>query len=400
LGKAAGDSPDLKPLDLLDRLLPVYKELLKKFADAGIEWVQMDEPILVYDLTEDVKGAFKGAYDYLATADDRLKLLFTTYFGSIVQNLDIISSGLHIQGLHIDLVRAPEQLDKVISAIGPKTVLSLGVVDGRNIWKSNLAHAISLVQHAISKVGKDRVLVASSSSLLHTPYSIETEHKISPEIKNWFSFAIEKCKELATIAKVVNGEEVQVTEYLADNAKAIQSRRTSHLTNDVQVRERLSAVTPELYKRLAEYSVRDAAQRKKLQLPLFPTTTIGSFPQTKEIRAARSKLGKKEITEEQYDKFIQEEIQSMIKFQDEVGLDVYVHGEPERNDMVWFLGMILTTGSILRRTVEGLCIHSEWMGSIFRFAICASSDYCRRCFASRTHDGERVQVRRQSHEQT
>lgn len=336
LGKAASDSPDLNPLDLLDKLLPVYKQLLKKLADTGAEWVQIDEPILAYDLPEEVKSEFKAAYDHLATADDRLKLLFTTYFGSITHNLDIISTGLNIQGLHIDLVRAPEQLDQVISAIGPKTILSVGVVDGRNIWKTDLKRAIALVQQAVDKLGKDRVFVASSSSLLHTPYSIVNEKKIPAEIKNWFSFAIEKCKELSVIASVVNGQSASVQEYLDENAKAIESRRTSVLTNDPQVKKRFDAITPQLLNRKSVYTTRKAAQTEKLHLPLFPTTTIGSFPQTKEIRAARNKLGKGEITEEQYESFIEKEIESMIKIQDEIGLDVYVHGEPERNDMVHY----------------------------------------------------------------
>jgi len=334
LGKAAHDSPDLKPLDLLEKLLPVYKELLKKLADAGVEWVQVDEPILTYDLTEEVTSEFKAAYDYLATVDDRLKYLFTTYFGSIVHNLDIISSGLQIQGLHVDLVRASEQLEKVIAAIGPKTVLSVGVVDGRNIWKTNLDKAISLVQQAVDKLGKDRVFIASSSSLLHTPYSIANEKKLDPEVKNWFSFAIEKCKELSVIAGAINNGPESVKEFLEENAKAIESRRTSDHTNDPAVKERFEKITPELYKRKSEYPKRKEAQIAKLHLPLFPTTTIGSFPQTKEIRAARNKLGKKEINEEQYEKFIEKEIEEMIKIQEEIGLDVLVHGEPERNDMV------------------------------------------------------------------
>jgi 5-methyltetrahydropteroyltriglutamate--homocysteine methyltransferase len=337
LGKAAHDSPDLKPLGLLEKLLPVYKELLKKLADAGVEWVQIDEPILAYDLSEEVKSEFKAAYDYLATVDCRLKFLFTTYFGSIVHNLDIISTGLHIQGLHVDLVRAPEQLDEVIAAIGPKTVLSVGVVDGRNIWKTNLKTAIALVDRAVEKLGKDRVFIASSSSLLHTPYSIANENKLPTEVKNWFSFAIEKCHELATIAKAVNNGPESVKEILEDNAKAIESRRTSALTNDPEVKERYEKITPELLARKSVYPTRKEAQVEKLHLPMFPTTTIGSFPQTKEIRQARNKLGKKEITEEQYEKFIEKEIQEMIKFQEEVGLDVFVHGEPERNDMVFSL---------------------------------------------------------------
>jgi 5-methyltetrahydropteroyltriglutamate--homocysteine methyltransferase len=347
LGKAAHDSPDLKPLDLLEKLLPVYKELLKKFADAGVEWVQIDEPILAYDLTPEVKSEFKAAYDYLATVDSRLKVLFTTYFGTIVHNLDIISSGLHIQGLHIDLVRAPEQLDEVIAAIGPKTVLSVGVVDGRNIWKTNLKNAISLVERAITKLGKDRVFIASSSSLLHTPYSIANENKLPAEVKNWFSFAIEKCKELAVIAGAINHGPESVEEALAANAKAVESRRTSALTNDPQVKERFNTITPDLLKRKSVYPTRKEAQVEKLHLPLFPTTTIGSFPQTKAIRQARNKLGKKEINEEEYEKFIEKEIQEMIKFQEEVGLDVFVHGEPERNDMVHSHWSLLMIGSIL-----------------------------------------------------
>jgi 5-methyltetrahydropteroyltriglutamate--homocysteine methyltransferase len=291
---------------------------------------------LAYDLPEEVKLEFKAAYDYLATADDRLKLLFTTYFGTIVHNLDIISTGLHIQGLHVDLVRAPGQLDDVIAAIGPKTVLSVGVVDGRNIWKTDLKKAIALVQHAVDKVGKDRVFVASSSSLLHTPYSIANEKKLDPEVKEWFSFALEKCKELSVIANVINNGPQSETEYLVANAKAVESRCTSSLTNDPQVKERFDAISAGLLQRKSEYTIRKEAQVAKLHLPLFPTTTIGSFPQTKEIRQARNKLGKKEITEEEYEKFIEKEIQEMIQFQEEVGLDVFVHGEPERNDMVCY----------------------------------------------------------------
>ena len=334
LGKVAHDSPNLKPLSLLDKLLPLYKDLLKKFADAGAEWIQVDEPILVYELPVEVKAEFKGVYDYLATVDSRLKILFTTYFGTITHNLDVISSGLHIQGLHIDLVRAPEQLKQVIGAIGPKTVLSLGVVDGRNIWKTDLNAAIALVKQAAEQLGKDRIFVASSSSLLHTPYSIANEKQLDPEIKEWFSFAIEKCKELAVIANVINHGEDSEKEFLEANAKAIQNRRTSSLTNDFAVKTRLEEISADLLKRKSAYPARKEAQNAKLHLPLFPTTTIGSFPQTKEIRQARNKLGKKEITEEQYEQFIEKEIQNMIKFQEDVGLDVFVHGEPERNDMV------------------------------------------------------------------
>lgn len=400
LGKTAGDSPNLKPMSLIEKLLPLYRELLKKLADAGAEWVQIDEPILVYELSEEVKAEYKAVYDYLATIDSRLKLLFTTYFGSITHNLDVISSGLHIQGLHIDLVRAPSQLNKVIGAIGPKTLLSLGVVDGRNIWKTDLRAAITLVNQAAEQIGKDRIFVASSSSLLHTPYSLVNEKQLDPEIKNWFSFAVEKCKELAVVANVINHGEASEKDFLEANAKAIESRRTSSLTNDAAVKKRLSEVTPELLKRKSVYPTRKAAQKEKLHLPLFPTTTIGSFPQTKEIRQARNKLGKKEITAEQYEAFIEKEIQEMVKFQDEVGLDVYVHGEPERNDMVCDYSLMgLTVGSIFRRTFERFCIHAEWVGAIFRISICQTSHRRRRRFSSSTHDRQGIQVRCRSHQE-
>ncbi|KAG6079309.1 homocysteine methyltransferase Met26 [Claviceps sp. LM84 group G4] len=336
LGKAdRGQSVD--PIDLLDKLLPVYEQLLIKLKEAGAETVQIDEPTLVFDLPAKTKAAFKPAYEKFASLGDKIpKLVFTTYFGDIVHNLDLLPKDIY--AVHIDLVRNPEQLETVAGAIGSKTVLSVGVVDGRNIWKTNLKRAIETVQTAVHKLGEERVIVATSSSLIHTPHTIASEKKLDPEVADWFSFASEKVVEIALIAKAVTNGPSSVREQLEANEKSMQARATSSRTNDPDVKERQSKVTQKDHERQSEFTTRIAAQQKKLNLPLFPTTTIGSFPQTSEIRVQRNKFTKGEITEEQYDKFIEEEIKQNVKIQEELGLDVFVHGEPERNDMVQYFG--------------------------------------------------------------
>ena len=336
LGKADRDQT-VDPIDLLSGLLPVYEKLLTQLKEAGAETVQIDEPVLVLDLPAKSKAAFKPAYEKFAALGDKIpNLVLATYFGDIVHNLDVVPKS--ISGLHVDLVRNPEQLDTVIGALGDKTVLSAGVVDGRNIWKTNFKRAIETVEAAIQKLGKDRVIAATSSSLLHTPHTLASEKKLDAEVADWFSFASEKAVEIAVIAKAVTEGPAAVREQLEANAKSMQSRATSSRTNDPKVKERQAAVTEADHRRKSEFSVRITQQQDKLKLPLFPTTTIGSFPQTKEIRLQRSKFTKKEITEEQYDKFIEEEIRNNVKIQEELDLDVFVHGEPERNDMVQFFG--------------------------------------------------------------
>ncbi|KAI0006695.1 5-methyltetrahydropteroyltriglutamate-homocysteine S-methyltransferase [Xylariaceae sp. FL0662B] len=336
LGKAdRGQS--VQPIDLLDKLLPVYAELLSKLKAAGAETVQIDEPVLVFDLPAKTKAAFKPAYEKFAGLGDKIpKLVFTTYFGDIVHNLDLLPK--EIYAVHIDLVRNPEQLQTVLGALGPKTVLSAGVVDGRNIWKTNLKRAIETVESAIQKIGKERVIVATSSSLLHTPHTLASEKKLDPEIADWFSFASEKAVEIAIIAKAVTEGPASVRDALEANAKSMHARATSSRTNNPKVKERQSKIVPSDYSRKSEFPVRISQQQKKLNLPLFPTTTIGSFPQTKEIRVQRSKFTKGEISAAQYDKFIEQEIEMNVKIQEELDLDVFVHGEPERNDMVQYFG--------------------------------------------------------------
>ncbi|KAI1539179.1 MetE Methionine synthase II cobalamin-independent [Pyrenophora tritici-repentis] len=317
LGKADRDQT-VDPISLLEKLLPVYVELLQKLKEAGAEYVQIDEPVLVYDLPQKVKDAFKPAYEKLV-ASGLPKLILATYFGDVVHNLDVFPSLQGVAGIHIDLVRNPEQLDQVISKLGSSQVLSAGVVDGRNIWKTNFKNAIEIIETAVQKLGKDR-------------------KKLPEEVKDWFSFAVQKVSEVVVIAKAVNDGPAAVREALEANAKSMQARASSARTNNKAVKDRQASVTPEQHERKSAFPERYAQQKKHLSLPTFPTTTIGSFPQTKEIRISRNKFTKGEITAEEYEKFIEKEIDDVIKIQDELDLDVYVHGEPERNDMVQYFG--------------------------------------------------------------
>ncbi|KAF2759688.1 cobalamin-independent methionine synthase [Pseudovirgaria hyperparasitica] len=336
LGKADRDQ-DVEPISLLPKLLPVYVELLTALKKAGAETVQIDEPVLVFDLQPAVKAAFKPAYEALAKSD-LPKIVLATYFGDIVHNFDVLPALANVHALHVDLVRHPEQLEPVISQLGPNQVLSAGVVDGRNIWKTNFKKAIEIVETAIQKLGAERVIVATSSSLLHTPHSLDSEKKLDADVREWFSFAAQKIREVAVIAKAVTDGPASVKAELESNEKAMQARATSKRTNNPAVKEAQSKITKAMHDRKSEFPARYEQQKKHLSLPLFPTTTIGSFPQTKDIRIQRNKFTKGEITPEEYEKFIEKEIDEVIRVQDELGLDVYVHGEPERNDMVQYFG--------------------------------------------------------------
>lgn len=338
LGKADRDQSIL-PIDSLDKLIPLYEDLLKQLKAAGAEHVQIDEPVLVFDLQDNVKNAFKPAYAKLgALGDAAPKITLATYFGDIVHNIDVLKHLQSLHAIHIDLVRNPEQLEEVIGALGSSQVLSAGVVDGRNIWKTNFKKAIEVIETAVQKLDKDRVIVATSSSLLHTPHTLASEKKLDAEVADWFSFAVEKASEVALIAKAVTEGPAAVREQLEANQKSMQARASSKRTNDQAVKERQSKVNNEMYNRKSPFPTRIAEQGKTLNLPLFPTTTIGSFPQTKDIRIQRNKFTKGEITAEEYEKFIEKEIQEVVRIQEELDLDVLVHGEPERNDMVQYFG--------------------------------------------------------------
>ncbi|EGW34463.1 uncharacterized protein SPAPADRAFT_59887 [Spathaspora passalidarum NRRL Y-27907] len=334
LGKADKDSLDLEPISLLEKVLPVYKQLLAQLKAAGANQVQIDEPVLVLDLPEEVQAKYQAAYEALV-GDDLPELVLTTYFGDVRPNLKAIAN-LPVAGYHFDFVRAAEQFDEVVAIVGEKQTLSVGIVDGRNIWKTDFAKAAAFVEKAIAKLGADRVVTATSSSLLHTPVDLESESKLDPVIKDWFSFATQKLAEVVAIAKKVSGDDVSAA--FAANAASIKARSESSITNNPKVQERLTTINEALSTRKAAFPERLAEQKTKYNLPLFPTTTIGSFPQTKDIRINRNKFAKGQITAEEYEAFINKEMETVIRFQEEIGLDVLVHGEPERNDMVQYFG--------------------------------------------------------------
>lgn len=338
LGKKAREaSESFNPIDLLPKLLPVYSQLLSELKAAGVEWVQIDEPVLSYEFSGKYAAQYTQAYTELAKVAP--KILLATYFGRLESNIEFVAP-LPVAALHIDLDREPAQLEPVIKAIkDTKLILSLGLVSGRNIWKNDIAASIKLAQVAIDALGAERVLVATSSSLLHTPVTLASEKKLDPTVKDFFSFALEKAEEVAVIAAALSGsQDAKITAALEANRVSIAKRREFESTSDDAVRKRVAAIKPSDFERKSPFPARWAAQKTHLDLPKFPTTTIGSFPQTKEIRQARAKLTKGEITEDEYDEFIKKEIQLVVEFQEKVGLDLLVHGEPERNDMVQYFG--------------------------------------------------------------
>ncbi|KAG6873735.1 hypothetical protein C0995_011554 [Termitomyces sp. Mi166 len=338
LGKAAkGAKPGFQPISLLPKLLPIYIKLLSELKEAGAEWVQVDEPVLVLDNAASLEKEFTSTYTELASLAP--KILLTTYFARLDSNLNFVAK-LPIAGLHIDLDRAPGQLQEVVDAIkSTNIVLSLGLVSGRNIWKTDFDAAIKLGKVAVDALGQERVIVATSSSLLHTPVTLASETKLTPEQKDWFSFATEKAAEVAIIAAALsNSQDPKVAAALEANKASIAARRAFEASSDDTVRKRVAAITPDQLERKSPFAVRKEIQAKHINLPKFPTTTIGSFPQTKEIRLARAKLGKGELTYEQYEEFIKKEIETVVRFQEKIGLDLLVHGEPERNDMVQYFG--------------------------------------------------------------
>ena len=278
LGKAGKDAkPGFQPITLLSKLIPVYETLLADLKAAGAEWVQVDEPVLVLDSAATLESKFSIAYAALAKVAP--KILLTTYFARLDSNLTYIAK-LPVAGLHIDLDRAPEQLDEVLVALKPTPiVLSLGLVSGRNIWKTDFDVAIKLGQKAIDALGQERVIVATSSSLLHIPVTLASEKKLTEEQKDWFSFALEKASEVATIAAVLSGSQnPEVAAALEANKVSISKRRLFESASDDTVRNRVAAITPDQLERKSAFTIRKEIQAKHLSLPKFPTTTIGSFP--------------------------------------------------------------------------------------------------------------------------
>ncbi|OJV79624.1 MAG: 5-methyltetrahydropteroyltriglutamate--homocysteine S-methyltransferase [Bacteroidia bacterium 44-10] len=326
-------------LELLERLLPVYIELLKELEEAGAVWVQLDEPFLVTDIDEKTKKAYTEAYDTIRKACPRLKLLIATYFEGLRENMPLAVQ-LPVDALHIDLVRAPSQLDDVLAQLPADKVLSLGVVDGRNIWKNNFDQSLEFINKAVPRLGTGRVMIAGSSSFLHVPYDLDLEtdeEALTPEIKQWMAFARQKAEELALLKKLAEGDRSLLSK-LDENRQAMENKRTSPLIHNKEVEERCASVSDNDARRKSPFPVRKKLQQQELQLPSYPTTTIGSFPQTKEVRSWRAKFKKGELSAEEYDRLLKSETKKTIEWQERIGLDVLVHGEFERNDMVEYFG--------------------------------------------------------------
>lgn len=329
LGKAKGVEFD--KLDLLERLLPVYGEIFQRLAAQGVEWVQIDEPILVLDLPQDWKNAFERAYNILQR--EPLRKLLATYFGGLEDSLGLAAS-LPLDGLHIDLVRAPQQYPTILDRLPSYKVLSLGLVNGRNVWRCDLEQALDVLRHAHERLG-ERLWVAPSCSLLHCPVDLAREDQLDAELKSWLAFAVQKCGEVAVLARALEQPEApDVLAALSESRAMLASRAASPRIHKPEVQARLKAIGARDAQRLSPFAVRIQKQRAGLDLPLFPTTTIGSFPQTPAIRLARQAFRQGKLSAADYAEAMHSEIRHAVELQEGLGLDVLVHGEAERNDMV------------------------------------------------------------------
>ena len=334
LGKSVDGS---NRLELLDNLLAAYSELFKKLQEIGVKDVQIDEPTLVTDLAAEALKAFPKAYAQIKQAAGSINLHLATYFDALADNA-ALAFGLETASVHVDLVRSPKQLDEVLNLVKPNQQLSLGLVDGRNIWINNFENSIAVAKKAVAKLGADRVIVAPSCSLLHTPVDLANETTLDAELKSWLAFATQKLSEIVVIAKAAGGNEAEVKAAIDANKKAVEARKTSARIHDEAVKKRVASVNESMMNRQSNFAKRKQIQAAAINLPLLPTTTIGSFPQTKEVRKARADFKAGLITAADYQKFLQEETTRCIRFQEEIDLDVLVHGEFERNDMVEYFG--------------------------------------------------------------
>ncbi len=319
-------------LSLLPRLLPIYAEVLRSLRDAGAGWVQIDEPVLATAPNGQVALALTEAYANLAREVPGLNLLLTSYFDAHDANLELAFS-LPVAGVHVDLTVRPDLLTRLPELARDK-VVSLGVIDGRNIWKTDLTALLDRLEPVVSQL--DQVILAPSCSLLHVPIDLEQEDKLDDDLKSWLAFAEQKLTELAVLkSALVNGRD-SVADALAANAAAIAARRASPRIHNAAVSQRVAGLTPPMSERQSPFAERILKQRKRLNLPLYPTTTIGSFPQTAEVRAARLQNAKGQLSDGDYDAFLKAETEKAVRWQEEIGLDVLVHGEFERNDMVQY----------------------------------------------------------------
>jgi 5-methyltetrahydropteroyltriglutamate--homocysteine methyltransferase len=335
LGKVKG--ADFDPLLLLERVLPVYESILRRLAEVGATWVQIDEPMLALDTRPEAQRAFASSCGRLSGASSSVRIAVTTYFAGLGRNLDF-AIGLPVAALHLDLVRAPEQLDEALKRMPAGRLLSLGIVDGRNIWKTDLQRALELLERAAGVINEERITVAPSCSLLHSPADLDEEEHCDAELRDWLAFAKQKLREVVVLEQALSKGRDAVRDFLEANRKAMAARNQSPRIHDPEVKKRSLGVTPDMLKRRSPFAERRKLQRQLLKLPLYPTTTIGSFPQTKEVREARAQNRAGILDDSSYQAFLRSQTESAVRFQEEIGLDVLVHGEFERNDMVEYFG--------------------------------------------------------------
>ncbi|KAF3796150.1 5-methyltetrahydropteroyltriglutamate--homocysteine methyltransferase 2 [Nymphaea thermarum] len=334
---AKGVEKSFSLLSLLGKILPVYKEVVAELKAAGASWIQFDEPTLVLDLDSHKLNAFTEAYAELESSFSGLNVLIETYFADVpAQAYKTITSLKGISGFGFDLVRGTQTIDLIKSGFPAGKFLFAGVVDGRNIWANDLAASLSMLHELEALVGKDKLVVSTSCSLMHTAVDLVNETKLDGEIKSWLAFAAQKVVEVNALAKALTGQKDEA--FLSANASAHASRKSSPRVTNEAVQKAAAALKGSDHRRATPVSARLDAQQKKLNLPILPTTTIGSFPQTIELRRVRREYKAKKISEEEYVSAIKEEIQKVVKMQEELDIDVLVHGEPERNDMVEYFG--------------------------------------------------------------
>ena len=333
LGKSISNK--FNKINLLNKLLPVYKQIFKLLKKFGAEWIQVDEPILSFDLENNLKKKFISTYNYLNK--DAPKILLTSYFSSAYPNYNLLRR-INVSGLHFDLVNTESKdLNKIIQNYPKSKFFSAGLINGRNIWKNNLSNSIEILKKLKRKISKDKLIVSSSCSLIHSPVDLNKEEVIDKNIKDWLAFADQKLIEIVFLQRYFNSNLLKNNNFFLDNKLSIKKRKISKLIHNKKVKKRIKSISSKMLKRNNNYFLRSMIQ-SELNLPSFPTTTIGSFPQTNEVRKFRLKFKKKEISKKTYENFLKKETKKTIKFQENIDIDVIVHGEFERNDMVEYFG--------------------------------------------------------------
>jgi len=336
LAKAHDETFDL--LSLLDRVLPVYAEIVRKLAEGGAAWIQFDEPILATDLGDGVLDALTRAYAAIAAVRGEAKIIVQTYFDHVGEAYDTLIN-LPVQGIGLDFVRGPQNIGFIAERGFPADkVIAAGVIDGRNIWAADLNAAFATLTTLATHVDPKRIHVSTSCSLQHVPYDVDLETDLDPEVKGWLAFAEQKLHEVAVLARGLNGGKDAIAAELAVGAIGRERAANSPRRRNPAVQERLATLPDDAASRAAPYAERALLQQGRLNLPLLPTTTIGSFPQTGEVRTARRKFERGDLSQAEYESFIEGQIRDIIAHQESLGIDVLVHGESERNDMVQYFG--------------------------------------------------------------